>query len=205
MFWHVFELLTSYSVYKCVHPLTGFLFFVFYISAMTSEERNKPQKVEFYNFMWSVYLCRPVMSLGNTAKHKRTLSTCCTTTLFSTGAPVCLHWDACSVVITQLGNKQCLPWQKPHSLSGGHKASAVHLFKITPHSSFAVIPETRQKWHACVRACGLVLYSMPSVSEQKTQRWAAGVRSHRTWRSAWSSEKEEPSQAFILDSQRHTL
>lgn len=145
------------------------------------------------------------------AKLKHALVTGCTTTLFSTGACVFRHWDACSSMITQLGNKQCLPWQKPLSLAGGHKASAVHLFKITPHSSFIIIPDTWQKWQACVCVCvfqkewqSVILCQV--LFEQKTQRWAAGVRTHWTWRSAWSLEKEELSQAFIPDfAQTHAL
>lgn len=57
--------------------------------------------------------------------------------------------------------------------------------------------------HVCVCVCGfrkewqsVILCQV--LFEQKTQRWAAGVRTHWTWRSAWSLEKEEPSQAFIL-------
>lgn len=44
----------------------------------------------------------------------------------------------------------------------------------------------------CVHVASKVLHLpsvMPSVSEDRTQRWAAGVRSHRSWSGAWSSEK----------------
>lgn len=41
---------------------------------------------------------------------------------------------------------------------------------------------------------------MPSVFEHRTQHWAAGVRSHRTWSGAWSSEKrnrDRPSSCIL--------
>lgn len=56
-------------------------------------------------------------------------------------------------MIAQSGYKQCLPRQKPHSLAGGHKASAVHLFKITPHSSVVVYPRDVAKV-TCMCVCG---------------------------------------------------
>lgn len=87
-----------------------------------------------------------------TNTNKQTPRTRSTTPLFRLylRAWVFLYWGASIVVITQLDNKQCLPWQKPLSLTGGHKASAVHLFKITAHSAFWYPRDTAKVTGMCV-------------------------------------------------------